>query len=192
VLNTPTTRVTKKTSIAVPAEVLLIIFKLVYHEELYSRVNDDISWPSKEYILSPSLFPYAIAAVRSYWRDVMALTPEFWSRVVVLVDHHAAPLPAVEFQLAWSRDLPLDVAVTRRMDTYTAEDKDESVRTKQVISRLLPHLHRFRNLTFDVMLSSSLPSFPNDFKVLHHFYSASSLNAWRTTEVLHIAMLRTR
>ena len=94
----------------------------------------------------------------------MALVPEFWTRIVILVDQHPTPLPAVECQLAWSRDLPLNVAVTRRVDTYTAEDKDECVRTKQVISLLLPHVHRCRNLSFDVMFSSSLPSFLDDFK----------------------------
>jgi hypothetical protein len=155
-----------KTSIVTsfPAEVLLIIFKLVYREERRHRFNHDAFWPSKQDNLSPSLFPYSVAAVCSYWREIMALVPEFWTRIVILVDQHATPLPAVECQLAWSRDLPLNVAVTRRMNTYTAEDNDESVRTHQIISRLLPHLHRFRNLSFEVMLSSSLPSFPNDFK----------------------------
>jgi len=81
-----------------PAEVLLIIFKLVYHEEHY-RFDDDMS---EEDILSPSLFPYSIAAVCPYWREVMALVPEFWTRIVIPVDQHPTPLPAVECQLAWS------------------------------------------------------------------------------------------
>ena len=66
VLNAPATPITMKATYF-PAEVLLIIFKLVHNEERL-RGDADIFWSSKDDNLSPSLFPYAIVAVCSYWR----------------------------------------------------------------------------------------------------------------------------
>jgi hypothetical protein len=59
---------------------LLIIFQLVYQQE----IGHLGSWWRNDELHSPSLFPHAVAAICSLWRDVMALVPEFWMRVVIL------------------------------------------------------------------------------------------------------------
>jgi hypothetical protein len=68
-----------------PVELLAIIFGLVYDQEILEP-SDSLcpEWQDAADIVSPSLFPYAIASVCSFWRDVASLVPNFWTRVVIL------------------------------------------------------------------------------------------------------------
>ena len=155
----------KKSSIqSLPAELLLIIFKFVHDAVLLSE-NDGI-WGEHWCIrdpLSPFLFPYSIAAVCPLWRAVASMVPEFWTRVVVLVDKPPTPLSDIHYQLSWSRELPLDVTVTRRGPRHTIDEPHEKIWAYAAMSMIRPHLRRCTSVRFNVKLSSSLPSFPNDF-----------------------------
>ena len=147
-----------------PAEILLLIFKYVDKTVTRKRGKKISTRPAEESdLLSPSLFPYALAAVCSTWRDVMSLVPAFWTRVVILVDSNPTTLSAVELQLQWSRALPLDITVTRRERSYTMDDLYEGKRVKAVMKLIGPHLPRCLSLRFDVIYSSSLPSLLKDF-----------------------------
>ena len=163
---------------ALPTELLLIIFKLVYMKsrvpkdyiDLYDMMLPPDSdfpyetiWATDQNLLCPSLFPYALASVCSTWRDVMSTVPVFWTRVVILVDSNPTPLLVIKSYLHWSRDLPLHVTVTRQPGTFEGEDSDEKLRVAAVMELLGPHVHRCHSLQFDVIYCSSLPSIRRDF-----------------------------
>ncbi|KAH7908135.1 hypothetical protein BJ138DRAFT_1013386, partial [Hygrophoropsis aurantiaca] len=44
---------------------------------------------------SPSLFSYALASVCTWWRDIMATTPEYWTRLVLESSLRSILLPMV-------------------------------------------------------------------------------------------------
>ena len=95
----------------------------------------------------------------------MYLTPEFWTRIVILIDSSTFSLSSIASQLAWSRDLILELTVTRRSGTLaTANDEhEERARVMSVMRVIGPHIRRCRAIAFNVRFSSSLPSFPNGF-----------------------------
>jgi hypothetical protein len=140
----------------------LIIFNLAY-DELEDSIDPDywLYHDSVERILSPSLYPYNIAAVCSLWRDIASLVPKFWRYVVIFVD--ITPLSAVASQLSWSCDLAIDVVITRKVFHGAVDARHEREQVVAIMNILGPQIHRLRELHFDVMFSSSLPSFPHDF-----------------------------
>jgi hypothetical protein len=149
-----------------PPELLLSIFQFVYvmsiqtPESTYSESS--MEWKNED-SLSPSLFPYAIASVCSFWRDVMLMTPAFWTRIVILVDARPTPLSMIECQLAWTRNLPIEVTITSRATWRIPVHPHEKARVASVMAIIAPQLRRCRKLRIDVSLSSSLPSFPSSF-----------------------------
>jgi len=137
-----------------PVELLLIIFKIVAEQQLFWSFD----WYDFD-ASSPSLFPFAIAAVCSLWRDVMALVPEFWKRVVIFVDSQPVFPPAAASQLLWSRDVPLEVAVISKQ-----QREDASAISAIMATYINPNLHRITKLRFNVKSSSCLPLFPGHFR----------------------------
>ena len=111
--------------------------------------------------MSPTLFPFAISAVCSFWKDVMSFVSSFWTRIVIVVDSRDTHPSAISSQFLWARDLPLDVVVT------TAPNGRCDIMAMATIMRtyINPHLHRMRGLSFNVKSSSCLPLFPRDFHV---------------------------
>jgi hypothetical protein len=165
-------------------ELLLIIFKFAYEdvsENIFRTIEFDDEpdepddeppmavpehfdrWSERD-LTSPSLFPYALASVCSVWREAMSLVPKFWRRVVILTDPPATPLSAIVSQLAWSRDRELEVIVTRRDLHNAVKDPRERSNMISIMNILCSHIHRIRELHFDVVFSSSLPFFPTDFR----------------------------
>ena len=141
-----------------PVELLLFIFKLVFERDAYWDLS--LGWYDFD-AASPSLCPFAIAAVCSLWRDVMSLVPAFWKRVVIFVDSHTAFPSAAASQFLWSRDLPLEVVVTSRAGGNRLEEA--GVMSTIMGTYINPNLHRIRTLRFNVRSSSCLPLFPGDF-----------------------------
>jgi hypothetical protein len=121
-----------------PAELLMMIFKLVYDQETKtSKFLDSPKWIEKD-IMSSSLFPYAIASVCSLWKDVMSLVPDFWTRVVVLVDSPSI-LPSVV--ISWSRDLPIDLIITRKDSEHSVDTQQERTQAVSIMKTLVdPHV----------------------------------------------------
>ena len=117
-----------------------------------------MTYPSYDFdALSPSLFPFALAAVCSLWRDVISLVPEYWMNVVVFVDSEATCPGAISSQLLWSRGLPLDVVVIGgAVDT-------QGMMSKVMKTHINPNLYRTWTLRFNVKSGSCLPLFPVDF-----------------------------
>ena len=95
----------------------------------------------------------------------MLMTPAFWTRIVILVDAHPTPLSMIKSQIAWTRDLPLDVTITRRVALRTLDsgDQHEKARVASVVAIITPQLCRCQKLRVDASLSSSLPSFSSSF-----------------------------
>jgi hypothetical protein len=124
---------------------------------------EDVSGWSKADMLSQTLFPYAVASVCSFWRGAMSLVPEIWTRFVIFVDSRRTSLQAVIYQLRWSRGQILDIAVMSRPGMFTRDNALESERVFFIMEILQPHLVRCQSLRLDVMFSSSLPTFPDDF-----------------------------
>ncbi|KAF8075896.1 hypothetical protein FPV67DRAFT_388319 [Lyophyllum atratum] len=116
--------------------------------------NDDLAIP----------FPYPISAVCQRWRDIVESVPAFWTRIVVFVDTRPTPPSRILKQLRLSGTLELDVFILRRPETYIQDDVGEHERCRAVIDLLMPHLHRCRAVSFDVINTSSLPSISRDFR----------------------------
>jgi hypothetical protein len=93
----------------------------------------------------------------------MSLIPKFWSRVVFLIDPPATPLSALLSALSWSPDVQLDVIITRRAFHDSVDRDHEKAQILSIMNIIGSHIHRIRTLRFEVMFSSSLPSFPTDF-----------------------------
>jgi hypothetical protein len=114
-------------------------------------------------INSPTLFPYAIAAVCPRWRDIMSLVPEYWTRIVTVVDLIPTTPPATV--LSWSRNLPLEVIVTRVDFDRAVDAQHEQDHVVSVMKTLVQsHARRCQELRFNVKFSSSLPPFPDSFQ----------------------------
>ncbi|KAG2140659.1 hypothetical protein DEU56DRAFT_900852 [Suillus clintonianus] len=145
-----------------PTEILLRIFRLVYAEnrslQLESFHSDRVfeDWTHEE-PLSPSLFPFAIAAVCSRWCDVAATVPEFWTRMTVTVDKNPTDISAIRACLRWSCLLPLDITVTRSVIDNDTPDEVECQRAQSIRALLRPHLNRIRRLHISVLHSNTLP-----------------------------------
>ena len=69
---------------------------------------------------SPTLFPYSLASVCSFWRNVLSSHPEYWTLVVLFVDSNPTSLADASLFLQLSKDYPIDVVITRRehLDVY--------------------------------------------------------------------------
>jgi hypothetical protein len=174
----------RKTSITdIPPELLSIIFKFVHDSTTPIRVEQDIipTWMRMEgpkgfeqsvtalvhpmipddsiNVKSPTLFPYSLAAVSSFWRDVLCSHPEFWTLVVLFIDSTSTPLVDASLFLEWSREHNIDVFITRRdgLRPPFYLDRHEKCQIEALLHILKPHLHRCRNLHVDARLSSSLP-----------------------------------
>jgi hypothetical protein len=122
-------------------------------------------------LMSTSLFPYAPASVSSFWRDVMSLMPKCWGRMVIFVDPPATPLSIIASQLLLSCDGQLDVFITRRA-LCDVDGRHERSQVVANMNLIFPHIYRIRNLSINVMFSSSLPSILTDF----HGIAAMLLN----------------
>jgi hypothetical protein len=156
-----TPKPTKSPIDKLPVDVLLIIFDLVSAHHNYWKLDMHSKWYNVD-AMSPTLFPFAISAVCSFWKDIMSFVSKFWTRIVIFVDSLDTHRSAISAQFLWARDLPLDVIVT-----MAQPDRRCNVMAMPTIMRtyINPHLHQMRGLYFDVKSSSSLPSFPRDFRV---------------------------
>ncbi|KAH7904178.1 hypothetical protein BJ138DRAFT_955558 [Hygrophoropsis aurantiaca] len=158
---------------SLPVELLQQIFKFVYlqnREKNPFRTQlqlDQTRWVPLHSIdvhpASPHMFPYALASVCTWWRDIMASTPEYWTRVISILD---APSPiSVRSCFEWSRNLPLDVYVTRTPKRGWAEQDPQRERAQVglVMDCLRPNIPRCTSIHFDVVHASSLPLLRADF-----------------------------
>jgi hypothetical protein len=145
---------------ALPIELLLAIFQHLYQSSRRLtqtgetwRLDDPLS----------SLFPYAPAAVCSMWCLVLSRIPEFWTRVVIRVDSQHTQSQDVRRYFEWSRNLHLDVIITRHRDEFDGDDMREKSKVFKATRELVRHIKRCRSIRFNVMYSSSLPSILHDF-----------------------------
>jgi len=168
--------------IALPPELLSIIFKFVHYSTTPIQLEKDIipTWmrmegpegfnqsvtalvhptiPEEPNLKSPSLFPYSLAAVCSFWRDILCSHPAFWTLVVLFVDSKPTPLVDASLFLEWSRKHLIDVFITRRdgLRPTFYPDRHERCQIDAFLHMLKPHLDRCRSLHIDTHLSSSFP-----------------------------------
>ena len=173
----------RKASITdLPPELLSIIFGFVYYSTSPIQLEKDIipTWmrmegpegfkqavtalvhptiPEEPNLKSPTLFPYSLAAVCSFWRDVLCSHPEFWTLIVLFVDSKPTSLVEASLYLKWSGKQHIDVIITRR-DGHRPmfyPDRHERCQIDAFLHILRPHLRRCRSLHIDAHLSSSFP-----------------------------------
>ncbi|KIJ08095.1 hypothetical protein PAXINDRAFT_158229 [Paxillus involutus ATCC 200175] len=122
-----------------PTEVLIDIFKFAYQEHrtlLRSHLQGYNKLPSLketwiyEEPLSATLFPFAVAAVCPRWCDVLAGVPEYWTRLVILVDEDPTDPITIRSCLQWSGDSPLSVTITRENLDPNQSDEQEPHRSR--------------------------------------------------------------
>ncbi|KAL0950204.1 hypothetical protein HGRIS_010196 [Hohenbuehelia grisea] len=140
-----------------PAELLLIIFKLVY--EQFAKESSDVVHPHP--IRDPAQFPYPIAAVCRRWASILSMVPEYWTSLVAYLDDDY-PID-IASQLAWSRGLSFELTITKRDKSVKATPSHEAWLAHAIIATSLPHLHRCTALRLSVARSSSLPHFGQTF-----------------------------
>ncbi|KAG2128280.1 hypothetical protein DEU56DRAFT_758469 [Suillus clintonianus] len=145
---------------ALPIELLLAIFTHLYQSSRRLTQTGE-KWGLDDPL--SSLFPYAPAAVCSVWCSVLSRVPEFWTRVVIRVDSQYTRSRDVRRYFEWSRDLHLDVIITRHRDEFEGDDKQERSKVRNATRELVRHIARCRSIRFNVMYSSSLPSLLHDF-----------------------------
>ncbi|KAG2355998.1 hypothetical protein BDR07DRAFT_1340281 [Suillus spraguei] len=145
---------------ALPVELLLAIFTHLYRSSRRLTPTGE-TWGLDDPLAS--LFPYAPAAVCSMWGSVLSSVPEFWTRVVIRVDSQHTRSRDVRRYFEWSRNLHLDVIITRHRDEFEGDDKGEKTKVFRATRELVRHIGRCRSIYFNVMYSSSLPSILHDF-----------------------------
>ncbi|KIK91297.1 hypothetical protein PAXRUDRAFT_830979 [Paxillus rubicundulus Ve08.2h10] len=169
---------TRHTSIGLaanlPTETLINIFNFIYQEHRTllrcsrSHVQGCSKLPSLketwiyEDPLSATLFPFAVAAVCPRWCDVLVGVPVYWTRLVILVDEDPTDPVTISSFLRWSRDLPLDVTITRENLDPNHSDKQEPHRSRIIHDLLQPHISRMESLVVSVLHRGSLPDIFTD------------------------------
>ncbi|KAF8159227.1 hypothetical protein B0H34DRAFT_858093 [Crassisporium funariophilum] len=119
---------------------------------------------------APTSFPYNLAWVCPLWHEVLGLTPEYWTEIVVFVDsRQPTPLSDVAAMLSWSKDQVIQLTVRRSEGTYQDHDPEEGARTRAVIDLVKPHVRRCISIVFRVIHGSSLPS------VSRHLFGYTSI-----------------
>lgn len=169
---------------SLPSELLVIIFRNIFSSR-YSTCSSSscyicfrigpnhVAWgPTQSFNPSdPTLFPFALAAVLPHWRDVLSTVPEYWTRPVFFLVGTTADIDVAEI-LMYSKDLPLEVYVTRRafppVDDVADQGKDKGAqekarRMRQVMDALKPHLSRCQYIFIHTFRSSFLLSLRHDF-----------------------------
>ncbi|KDR83219.1 hypothetical protein GALMADRAFT_152160 [Galerina marginata CBS 339.88] len=139
------------------------IYPAFHHDQEYDTEVTQFLVEQKNQITvskSSSLFPYALAAVCSTWKNVLSISPSFWTRVVLLVDSPPTAMEDARRYLQWSRQLPIDVFLLRASEFRVRDifhNLPEQQRVADFIGLLQPHMHRCRSLHVDVTVNSSLP-----------------------------------
>jgi hypothetical protein len=91
------------------------------------------------------------------------LTPEFWTRITILIDLPFFSASSIASAFARSHNLILEEVIITRYTWTATNDEHERARAMSVMQIINPHIHRCRAISFSVLFSSSLPSFPDDF-----------------------------
>ena len=176
------TTVRKTSIIDLPSELLSIIFNFAHKDTIPIRLERDIipTWmrmegpegfqqsvsalvrpniPEELNLKSPALFPYSLAAVCSFWRDILCSHPEFWTLVVLFIDSKPTSLVETSLFLKWSQRHHIDVFITRRDELRSTyyPDLHEKCQIAAFLYLLKPHLGRCRSLHIDAHLSTSFP-----------------------------------
>lgn len=147
---------------AFPAEVLLIILRLV-HAPLMEGTPFLVRL-RRPPLHSPKLFPYCVGNVCKTWDFVASMAPEFWSLVVIFLD--STPLEYAKELLKRSKDLPIEIHILAnkpldQMDPPTSFTPDRIARRKlkmqQLVAAIVPHLHRCEILVIQVAICDLLP-----------------------------------
>jgi len=185
----------QKTSITdLPPELLSVIFQFAHESATPVRLEKDIipTWmrmegpegfqqsvtalvnptiPEEPNLKSPTLFPYSLAAVCSFWRDVLCSHSEFWTLIVLFVDSKPTSLLEASLFLKWSRKQQIDVFITRRdgLRATFHPDLHEKCQIDALLHLLRPHLRRCRSLHVDAHLSSSFPIIQETFDGIQAF-----------------------
>lgn len=104
--------------------------------------NDPLEtiWCPWDDLRSPSLFPYALASVSNAWYALMLSVPQFWTRIVFLVDSNDFSLSSLHSHLAVSQDLLIDVTITRRDSDAFQGAQMEKLRLREIIDIVSPHI----------------------------------------------------
>ncbi|KIJ60867.1 hypothetical protein HYDPIDRAFT_31913 [Hydnomerulius pinastri MD-312] len=141
---------------------MLLIFRLACNSASDSRgLLPAVTRPS------PSLFPFNLAAVCSDWRSILSKIPEFWRRLVIVVDSNQKPVATFKTLLTWSQDLPLDISIFTTHDELESDtphgDATEASHVDTLMKHLVPELHRCTRIYINTIYTSSLPSFSDIF-----------------------------
>ena len=158
----------------IPAEIWLSIFEHVHVERqqlLSLALGDRLGEPMEEMTarLATSLhdlqpFPYAQAAVCAQWRDVLKISPKFWTDVVLYTNQAYCGLDPEEI-LEFSDDLPIRIFITYdQMASTRALDNVEGDAVRRMLDVCRPHFKRCIWMRVDTVVYHSLPTLGYDLE----------------------------
>ncbi|RXW15732.1 hypothetical protein EST38_g10118 [Candolleomyces aberdarensis] len=154
-------------SSSLPAEILSLIFEMVY-VELCVDYGDELRWREVEddELAKLSVFPNAISRVCRYWDAVLATFPEFWTRIVVHPDqfYHIELLKA-----ALKRSDPHKIhslTIVQSVEGQGVKDGQERDKMIEVLKTAEEELFHVEALTIKTYTSDSLPRIPFDWDAL--------------------------
>ncbi|KAL0952151.1 hypothetical protein HGRIS_008768 [Hohenbuehelia grisea] len=131
--------------ISLPAEILLMIFKIVH------TVSDGCNFPPRGAL---NRFPNSCARVCKYWMQVMSSFPPFWSFIVFIIDDEEPCFSSLADQIQWTGNLRFGLRIDRRSQVINHDL--EAPRIDEAIRALLPHISRCRSICISAPYTSGL------------------------------------
>ena len=138
---------------ALPPELLLLVFQEVYAAQ-------QPRGPDIERLLDRTRFPRSCVGVCRRWRDIIFSVPRFSTEVVLsLEEPWSTELGHLDRVFASSRTLPFNAYITRA-PTPDVHDYGEELWVATIIKALAPHGHRCKEIKFNLLHLTSLPTIP--------------------------------
>jgi hypothetical protein len=100
--------------------------------------------------------PSTLASVCSFWKSVALLTPEFWTRITILIDLPYFSASSIASALARSRKLILEEVIITRNDWTATNDEREMAESCRSCKSSIPTFTVVA--LFPSMFCSALPS----------------------------------
>ena len=96
--------------------------------------------PEDPNLKSPTLFPYSLAAICSFWRDTLCSNPEFWTLGVLFIDFKPKSLVETSLRLKWLRQHHIDASMRTSHNILSGSTRKRQIDT--FLRILKSHLRR--------------------------------------------------
>lgn len=117
----------------------------------------------------------------------MGMEPEFWTRIIIFVDSSEFSLSSISSHLSYSRQLPIDIRVTKKTPhLLPTSEAHENLRLQKITDIIKPYTHRCHSLRYEVTYTSSLPQISTHLQGTFPFLTDLRLEASKASETIRI------